>query len=192
MKTGAFLFPLLVAPSGQAGSTNRRRKRPNICPSSLPDDDSPKIAAGRRFGHRICNNLLLHSVPMKRFQRVILLPLLLLIASTMASVGHAYAEEPARLEVAFDQQLVYCEAAWPGTDDSLRQALQSGIAVTFIWHVRISEVRKYWLNRTIADIRVSRRVTPDLLSRKWLLEDEASGISRQESSAGGHSVSDPS
>ena len=108
--------------------------------------------------------------------------LLLFFTAAVALAGHAYAEDSGDLKVEVDQQLVYCEASWPVSDDSLEQALRAGIAVTFVWHVRIAEVQEYWLNKGIADIRVSRRVVPDLLSRKWLLEDAASGISRQEPS----------
>ena len=104
--------------------------------------------------------------------------LLLLIASA----GQVCAEEPNGLKIELDQQVVYCEAELPIASVSLEQALQSGIAVTLVWHVQIAEVQEYWLNKSIADIKVSRRVVPDLLSRKWLLVDAASGISRQESS----------
>jgi len=116
---------------------------------------------------------------MKQFWRNVLAKLLLLMVSAMAAAGHLCAEEPSRLQIELDQQVIYCDMEWPGADNSLAQALQSGIAVTFVWHVQISEVQEYWLNKSIADIKVSRRVVPDLLSRKWLLEDEASGISRQ-------------
>ena len=104
---------------------------------------------------------------------------LLIMASALLFAGHLYAEETGQLQIKQDQQLVYCDAEWPGAAESLTQALQSGITVTFVWHVQISEIQEYWLNKSIADIKVSRRVVPDLLSRKWLLEDEASGISRQ-------------
>jgi len=110
------------------------------------------------------------------------LALLLLFASAIALAGHVYAEESSGLKIEIDQQVVYCQAEWPALGGALEQVLQSGIAVTFVWHVQIAEVQEYWLNKSIADIKVSRRVVPDLLSRKWLLEDEASGISRQESS----------
>ena len=119
---------------------------------------------------------------MERIWHNCVVAMLLLIASTMPLSGHSHAEEAGDLKIELDQQVVYCEAAWPASVDSLKQALQSGIAVTFVWHVQISEIQEYWLNNSVADIKVSRRVIPDLLSRQWLLKDETSGISRQEAS----------
>lgn len=119
---------------------------------------------------------------MKRFLRNGPVKWLLLLASAMLPAVHLCAEETGHLQIEPDQQVVYCEAQWPGAGESLTQALQSGIAVTLVWHVQVSEIQKYWLNKNIADIKVSRRVIPDLLSRTWLLEDETSGISRQTSS----------
>lgn len=99
--------------------------------------------------------------------------------SVVVVCGYAGASEPGDLQLDLNQQVIYCAVEWQGDRESLSQALQAGIAVTFIWDVQVKEVREYWLNESIADIQVSRRVLPDLLSRNFVLEDEASGISRR-------------
>lgn len=104
------------------------------------------------------------------------------IVAAVVICGHAGANESGDLQLNLNQQVIYCAVEWQGDRESLTQALESGIAVTFVWQVQVKKVQDYWLNETIADIQVSRRVLPDLLSRTWLLEDEASGISRRVSS----------
>ncbi|MDX8405840.1 MAG: DUF4390 domain-containing protein [Mariprofundus sp.] len=84
-----------------------------------------------------------------------------------------------RLQVLVDGPVIHCDAELQTQRKVALVALQDGIETTVLWHIQVAEVRQYWLNRAIADISVSRRVTPDLLSRSWLLQDEASGISRR-------------
>jgi hypothetical protein len=119
---------------------------------------------------------------MNRHRQNILVKLTWAIVSAVAICGYAGASESADLQLDLNQQVIYCAVEWQGDEESLSRALQAGIAVTFIWQVQVKEVQDYWLNETIADIQVLRRVLPDLLSRNWVLEDEASGISRRVSS----------
>jgi len=57
--------------------------------------------------------------------------------------------------------------------------LKDGIPVTTVWKIKVSKLREYWLNKSVAEIIVIHRVVPDLLTRSWMLIDEASGISRR-------------
>jgi len=116
---------------------------------------------------------------MNRFWQNMLVKAIWTIVVAMGICGHAGAGESGDLQLDLDQQVIYCAVEWQGDSESLSQALKAGIAVTFIWQVQVDRVRAYWINETIADIQVSRRVIPDLLSRHWVLEDEASGISRR-------------
>jgi hypothetical protein len=104
------------------------------------------------------------------------------IVAAVAICGHAGASESGDLQLDLNQQVIYCAVEWQGDRESLSQALQAGIGVTFVWQVQVKQLQDYWLNKTIADIQVSRSVLPDLLSRNWVLKDEASGISRRVSS----------
>jgi len=116
---------------------------------------------------------------MNRYWQNMRVKLIWAIVSIVVVCGHAVASESTGLQMELDQQVIYCAVEWQGDRESLSQALKAGIAVTFIWQIQVGKVRDYWLNETIADIQVSRRVIPDLLSRNWVLEDEASGISRR-------------
>ena len=108
-----------------------------------------------------------------------LMKLIRAIIAVVLVCGYAGAEESGALQLDLNQQVIYCAVEWQGNRESLSQALQAGITVTFVWQVQVDKKRNYWINKTIADIRVTRRVLPDLLSRSWVLEDEASGISRR-------------
>jgi hypothetical protein len=134
------------------------------------------------FGHRTSHNLLLHSGSMNRCWQNMLVELAWAIVAALVICGYAGASESGDLQLDLNQQVIYCAVEWQGDRESLSQALQAGIGVTFAWQVQVKKVQEYWLNETIADIQVSRRVLPDLLSRNWVLKDEASGISRRVSS----------
>jgi hypothetical protein len=116
---------------------------------------------------------------MNRYWQNMLAELIWALVVAAVVCTHAEASESVNLQLDLNQQVIYCAVEWQGDRESLSQALQSGISVTFVWRVQVKKVRDYWLNETIANIQVSRRVLPDLLSRNWVLEDEASGISRR-------------
>lgn len=97
----------------------------------------------------------------------------------LAVTPAVHAEKTGELQVTIDHQVVYCEARLNQKDDAFSHFLKDGISIATIWKVQVSKARKYWLNKTIAEIVVVRRAVPDLLSRSWLLVDEASGISRR-------------
>ena len=78
-----------------------------------------------------------------------------------------------------DARVIYCAATLKDSNEHYFHALNDGIPVATVWHVRVDRPRDYWLNKSIASIVVVRRVVPDLLSRSWLLEDQTSGISRR-------------
>lgn len=83
------------------------------------------------------------------------------------------------LQILTGAQVIQCAADLQSEDKAIAMALKDGIITTAVWHIQVARVRKYWLNKSIADIMVLRRVKPDLLSRSWLLVDGASGISRR-------------
>lgn len=105
--------------------------------------------------------------------------LLLLMLACMLAGTPASAAESAAVHIDLDSDVVNCDAQWPGDQESLAETLKSGIAVTFVWEINVDQVNRYWLNKNIASIKVTRRVKPDLLSHTLLLEDETAGISRR-------------
>jgi len=96
----------------------------------------------------------------------------------------AFAEDSGELQIRMDQQVVYCDATINKGEETFLHLLKDGIPVTTIWKIKVSKLREYWLNKDIAEIVVIHRVVPDLLSRSWMLIDEASGISRRVYSTG--------
>lgn len=93
-------------------------------------------------------------------------------------MGLALADEKHALQIDRDELVVYCDAIWPADVAHVRETLRSGIAMTVIWHLTLSRSRQYWPDEEIADIEVVRHVRPDLLSRRWVLEDRSTGIVR--------------
>nr|WP_232710323.1 DUF4390 domain-containing protein [Mariprofundus aestuarium] len=94
-----------------------------------------------------------------------------------AACSSAYAEGANELKVLVDDKVIYCAASLKNSDDVFSHALNDGISVATVWDVQVDRARDYWLNKSIAEVTVTHRVVPDLLSRSWLLEDQASGIS---------------
>ncbi|PJA32032.1 MAG: DUF4390 domain-containing protein [Zetaproteobacteria bacterium CG_4_9_14_3_um_filter_53_7] len=90
-----------------------------------------------------------------------------------------YAEGTGELQVRMDAQVVYCDASLHKDEKDFVHFLKDGIPVTTVWKIKVSKLREYWLNKKIAEIVVAHRVVPDLLTRSWMLVDEASGISRR-------------
>lgn len=91
----------------------------------------------------------------------------------------ASAEESGGLDIRIDEKLIYCAATLKERDSGFIHALKDGIPVTTVWNIQVDKIREYWMNKAIAEITLVRRVVPDLLSRSWILEDQASGISRK-------------
>jgi len=105
---------------------------------------------------------------------------LLLMAGLILFVQPALAAaDTGSLQVHADGQVIQCTAELQAEGKVIAIALKDGIDATTVWHIQVARVRKYWLNDGIADITVTRRVEPDLLSRSWQLVDDASGISRR-------------
>lgn len=92
------------------------------------------------------------------------------------------AGEPSQPRITRDAQVVYCHLVWPTDVANLRRMLRSGIAIVVRWELSIKRERRYWLDERLGDVEVVRRVVPDMLSHRWLLEDQGSGITRSVSS----------
>ncbi|MDQ6969217.1 MAG: DUF4390 domain-containing protein [Mariprofundus sp.] len=103
---------------------------------------------------------------------------MLLLGLLAAQTGWA-AEEAGLLQIQVGEKVIFCSARLPVDADQFRLPMQDGIAVVTQWHLKIGKVRNYWLNKTIGEITVIRRVEPDLLSHSWLLLDVNSGISHR-------------
>ncbi|RLL55676.1 DUF4390 domain-containing protein [Mariprofundus sp. EBB-1] len=83
------------------------------------------------------------------------------------------------LHIQIKEKVIYCSAELSVKNSVFKLPMQDGIAVATEWHVKIGKVRQYWLNESIGNITVMRRVEPDLLTHSWLLVDVSSGISQR-------------
>ncbi|MDX8412033.1 MAG: DUF4390 domain-containing protein [Mariprofundaceae bacterium] len=61
----------------------------------------------------------------------------------------------------------------------IEQALREGSVATMTWNIDIESVRRYWLNKGAANVSITRRVVPDLVSRTWSLVDVSGGVERR-------------
>jgi len=91
----------------------------------------------------------------------------------------AHAAAGMQLQVAVEGDVLTCSASPVTLPDGLEQALRDGSEINVNWHISVEIERKYWLNKSVGDIELNRRVIPDLVSRSWLLEDQTSGITRR-------------
>ena len=128
--------------------------------------------------------LLLHCLPMTRFLMVLLpqfaVCFLLFGMTAGAASPPAKAESPAlMLRVDTGGEVLRCDARLSRKPQALLRALREGSEISVAWRLRVDIVRKYWLNKSLAEVEVRRRVIPDLVSRSWRLVDETSGISRR-------------
>jgi len=130
--------------------------------------------------HRTEPDQLLHSGLMIREMPPGLLKILLLLPlALVATFAVAAAEEAGTLQVDAQESVIYAQASVANTQDLIAHELKDGIPVTTEWNLSVARTRNYWLNASIADIHVIRKVVPDLLSKSWQLVDETSGISHR-------------
>lgn len=84
------------------------------------------------------------------------------------------------LHVDLDGEVIFCDVD-VGQQERvrIRRALQEGTPITLTWNIRIEVVNRYWLNSTLASVKVVHKVIPDLVSGIWRLQDITSGIERR-------------
>ena len=131
------------------------------------------------FSHRTGWHLLLHSGVMRLLLREWIPYLLFLPALLLAVPLYAENTDGDSIHIHMDETVIYCSAGINMGEKQFALSMGDGISMTTAWHIQVREVRKYWLNKGIADITVRRKVEPDLLTRSWLLSDASSGITRR-------------
>jgi len=91
----------------------------------------------------------------------------------------AYAESGMDLQVVLQGEVLSCSTSLSKAPEGMGRALTEGSEVSVQWILRVEIGRKYWLNKTVAEVEVNRNVVPDLVSRSWTLIDQTNGISRR-------------
>ncbi|MDX8391149.1 MAG: DUF4390 domain-containing protein [Mariprofundaceae bacterium] len=122
--------------------------------------------------------LLLHWSPMLTFL-FRALPYFALCVLIYGQILPAYAASDMQLQVTVEGDVLTCNATPTTLPGGLERALREGSEISVNWHISVEIERKYWLNKSVAEIVLDRRVMPDLVSRSWLLADQTSGITRR-------------
>ncbi len=114
---------------------------------------------------------------------IALAALLVLAGLTGPFGGVALAEDAgdrqSEIAVTIGKELVLCDAVWRADEAGLARALREGMSVTLAWTVRIEARRDWWLDEEVGEVRIARRVSPDLLTGEFILHDLNSGIERR-------------
>jgi len=109
--------------------------------------------------------------------------LLLLLALLLPAAPQVHADptgiDMVELRVEPDATVLYCHLALAGDRQRLEGLLDDGMELTFRWDIAIEGHRRYWLNKSIGNVTIERRVVPDLVSRSFLLIDATNGINRR-------------
>ena len=97
------------------------------------------------------------------------LRVLLLLACVLGLVSTARAADPSvRVETTLHEGEVRVSfEVTDGVSESVRAAIQSGLATTFAYDVTLQETSPWWFDRTIAYARVSAVVRYDNLTRRY-------------------------
>ncbi len=96
-----------------------------------------------------------------------------LAATAMAATGGI------ALKLDVSGKVIACDARADFDAARIARVLDEGTQVGVDWDIEVAAVRRYWLDATLAEVTVKRRVRPDLVSRSWLLMDETTGITRR-------------
>ncbi|MDQ6972958.1 MAG: DUF4390 domain-containing protein, partial [Mariprofundaceae bacterium] len=91
----------------------------------------------------------------------------------------AHAESGMDLQVVLQGEVLSCSTSLNKAPEGMRRALTEGSEISVQWTLRVEIGRKYWLNKTVAEVEVNRNAVPDLVSRSWTLIDRTNGISRR-------------
>jgi hypothetical protein len=103
---------------------------------------------------------------------------LLLAVIVWAPVARASSEAVA-LHADIEKDVIYCDVQLGQNPQALATALNDGTQVTFTWTVKVYQAKPYWLDSEVASVHVVHQVVPDLVTRRWLLVDQTTGIRRR-------------
>ncbi len=78
--------------------------------------------------------------------------------------------------VHIEDGVVYCDVQTFKQEAYVLNVLGSGSALTVFWQFEVLQDRPFWLDKTIAEVRLGRQVIPDLVTQRWLMRDLSSGV----------------
>jgi len=112
------------------------------------------------------------------FHTVISVALVIVVIFGLFSNTNAWAAKARLTDIVVtntrDNLIVYFSVADCFTDD-MQKAINNGVSTTFTFFVKLWEVRDWWWDRDIADLKVSHEIRYDSLKKIYELRLSASG-----------------
>ncbi len=78
--------------------------------------------------------------------------------------------------VHIENGVVYCDVQTFNQEAYVLNVLASGSSLTTFWQFDVLRKRSFWLDKSVASIRLGRQVIPDLVTKRWLMRDLSSGV----------------
>lgn len=72
--------------------------------------------------------------------------------------------------------VVYCDVQTFNQEAYVLNVLAGGSSLTVFWQFDVMRKRSFWLDQSVASVRLGRQVIPDLVTKRWLMRDLSSGV----------------
>ncbi len=99
------------------------------------------------------------------------------------SLTWAESDVPENMRVYIEDDVVYCDIQTFSQESYILKVIGSGSPMTVIWQFDVVQTRDYWLDKTVASVRLGRQVIPDLVTQHWLMRDLSGGVVKYADSA---------
>jgi len=78
--------------------------------------------------------------------------------------------------VHIEDGVVYCDVQTFNQESYVLNVLAGGSALTVFWQFDVLRKQRFWLDKSVASVRLGRQVIPDLVTQRWLMRDLSSGV----------------
>lgn len=72
--------------------------------------------------------------------------------------------------------VVYCDVQTFNQEAYILNVLAGGSSLTVFWQFDVLRKQQFWLDKSVAKVRLGRQVIPDLVTKRWLMRDLSSGV----------------
>ena len=85
-------------------------------------------------------------------------------------------QENKHTHIHFEDGVLYCDVQTFNQESYVLKVLGGGSPMTISWQFEVLEKANFWMDSSIAVIRLGRQVIPDLVTKRWLMRDLSSGV----------------
>ncbi|WP_038247615.1 DUF4390 domain-containing protein [Ghiorsea bivora] len=78
--------------------------------------------------------------------------------------------------VHIEDGVVYCDVQTFNQEAYVLNVLAGGSSLTVFWQFDVLRKQRFWLDKSVASVRLGRQVIPDLVTKRWLMRDLSSGV----------------